>query len=400
MEKRFFKEVLVLVVSLSICLFLGQPIPSMAAEKPIVIGGSISLTGGFSANARWVERGYQFWAEEVNAKGGLLGRPVKLLIYDDKGDPKEAVNMAEKVITVDKVDLLLGGYPGSSCNAVMPVAEKYKMLYVCMGGHMPSFSQGFTYSFGSPPLMGQWTFITLFDWIKTIPADNRPKTVAAYTMNNPIGAATIGTIYPGCKELGIKILIDEQFNLPLSTADTMITKAKQMKADMFFITAGFPEGVMAVRTAKAFNYNPSVIVPGIAALIPEWTKELGKDGEGAIAATHWHYKLKYPGNDKIIKAAREKFNEDAPPIYFGLGYAWVQSLQQAVEGAKTLDQTKLRDWMRANGVKTIAGNFKFDERGLPAPFIYVTQVINGKVEIIWPLEQRTHEPIYPKPAWN
>ena len=134
MRTSMLGPVVVMMAVLS-CLLWGGFLPVQAAEKtPILIGGSLPLTGGFSANARWIERGYRFWADEVNAKGGLLGRPVKLIIYDDKGDTKEAVSLAEKVITVDKVDVLLGGYPGTACIAVMPVAEKYKKLYVGMGG--------------------------------------------------------------------------------------------------------------------------------------------------------------------------------------------------------------------------------------------------------------------------
>ena len=384
-------------------LFTGcylLPYGSLAAEKPIVIGGSLPLTGTFSATGKWVERGYQFWADDVNGRGGVLGRPVKLLIYDDKSDAKEAVNLAEKAITVDKVDLLLGGYPGTACTAVMPVAEKYKMVYVSMGGHMKSFSQGYIYSFGSPPLMGEWWYLGFIEWMKTVPADQRPKRAAVFTMNNPIGISLMDSLHKGCKELGIEIAIDEKYNLPLTTADTMITKAKQMKADLLFANGMFPDGVMTLRTCKALDYSPKAIVQGIGSVIPEWTKELGKDGDFVFSGTSWHYKLKYPGNDKIIQAAKEKFKEDEPPLYFGFGYAWMQTLQQAVEGAKTLDQTRIRDWLRMNEAKTIAGNFRFDEKGLPKPFIYLTQVINGKVELIWPPDMRSHEPIYPKPAWK
>ncbi|MDI7260654.1 MAG: amino acid ABC transporter substrate-binding protein [Thermodesulfobacteriota bacterium] len=400
MRKRFFKIILVLGICLSIGLVLGQRSPSLAAEKPIVIGGSLPLTGTFSATGKWVEKGYQYWADEVNAKGGILGRPVKLVIYDDKSDAKEAVSLAEKVITVDKVDLLLGGYPGTACTAVMPVVEKYKMVYVSMGGHMRSFSQGYAYSFGSPPLMGEWWYLGFFEWMKTVPVDKHPKKAAVFTMNNPIGMSLMDSLYKGCKELGIEIVIDEKYNLPLTTADTMITKAKQMKADILFANGMFPDGVMTLRACKAIDYSPKAIVQGIGSVIPEWTKELGKDGDFVFSGTSWHYKLKYPGNDKIIKAAKEKFKEDEPPLYFGFGYAWMQTLQQGVGGAKSLDQMKIRDWLKTNEVKTIAGNFKFDEKGLPKPFVYLTQVISGNVELIWPPDMRTHEPVYTKPAWK
>lgn len=394
------KVLLVLVSSLFLVLFLGISPTVFAQPKPIVIGGSLPLTGTFSATGKWVEKGYQFWLDEVTPKGGLLGRPVKLIIYDDKSDAKEAVSLAEKAITVDKVDLLLGGYPGTACTAVMPLAEKYKMVYVSMGGHMKSFSQGYSYSFGAPPLMGEWWYLGFFEWMKTVPADKRPKKAALYTMNNPIGVSLLDSIYKGCKELGVEIIIDEKYNLPLTTADPMVTKAKQMKADLLFANGMFPDGVMTLRTCKALNYAPLAIAQGIGSVIPEWTKELGKDGDYVFSGTSWHYKVKYPGNDKIIKVAKEKFNEEEPPLYFGFGYAWMQTLQQGVEGAKSLDNTKIRDWLKTHEVKTIAGNFKFDEKGLPKPFVYLTQVIDGKVELIWPPDMRSHEPVYPKPAWG
>lgn len=400
MRKSFSGRFLVLMVSLGFAFTLCQVMQVSAQEKPIVIGGTLPLTGTFSATGKWVEKGYQFWADEVNAKGGILGRPVKLIIYDDKSDAKEAVSLLEKAITVDKVDLLLGGYPGTACTAVMPLAEKYKMVYVSMGGHMKSFSQGYTYSFGSPPLMGEWWYLGFFQWLATVPADKRPKMAAVYTMNNPIGVSLMESIYKGCKDLGIEIVIDEKYNLPLTTADSMITKAKQMKADLLFANGMFPDGVMTLRACKTLGYSPLAIAQGIGSVIPEWTKELGKDGDYVFSGTSWHYKLKYPGNDKIIKAAKEKFNEEEPPLYFGFGYAWMQTLQQGVEGAQGLDQTKIRDWFKANEVKTIAGNFKFDEKGLPKPFVYLTQVIDGKAELIWPPDMRTREAVYPKPAWK
>jgi branched-chain amino acid transport system substrate-binding protein len=400
MKKKLFIGVLVLFTCFFFSLYAGQQSPVHGAQKPIVIGGSLPLTGTYSATGKWVERGYQLWAEEINGKGGLLGRPVKLIIYDDKSDAKEAVSLIEKVITVDKADLLLGGYPGTACTAVMPVAEKYKMVYVSMGGHMVSFSQGYTYSFGGPPLMGEWWFVGFFEWMKTVPADQRPKRVAIFTMNNPIGVSFMDSIYKGCKETGMEIVIDEKYNLPLTTADTMIMKAKQMKADLLFASGMFPDGVMTIRACKALDYSPKAIAQGIGSVIPEWTKELGKDGDYVFSGTSWHYKLKYPGNDKVIKAAKDKYKEDEPPLYFGFGYAWMQTLQQGVEGAKTLDQTKIRDWLRSHEVKTIAGNFKFDSKGLPKPFAYLTQVIDGNVELIWPPEMRTHAAVYPKPPWK
>jgi branched-chain amino acid transport system substrate-binding protein len=91
---------------------------------------------------------------------------------------------------------------------------------------------------------------------------------------------------------------------------------------------------------------------------------------------------------------------DGYPVYFGFGYAWMQTLAQGVEGSQSLNQTKIRDWLKSNTVHTIAGPMTFDTKGLPAPINFCTQIINGQVELIWPKEIRTAEPVYPKPAWK
>lgn len=388
------------VLTLAICMALIMIQPAYGEDKPIVIGGSLPLTGKFAETAKWIEKGMKYWAAEVNAKGGLLGRKVEFKIYDDESDAKKAVTFAEKAITVDKVDLLFGGYPGTAARAVMPVAEKHKYVYVSMGGHMKSFQQGYTYSFGGPPLMGEWWYEGFFQYMKAMPAAQRPKRAAVYTMNNPIGASASSTLAGWLQELGIEMVIDEKYNLPLPDATPLIVKAKQMNTDILFSNGFFADGVMTVRTAKALDYRPKVIVQAIGSVIPAWVKELGKDGDYIFSGTALHNKLSYPGNDKLNAYIKKKFGLPGYPVYFGFGYAWMQTLSQGVEGAKSLDQTKIRDWLKSNTVNNIAGPMSFDEKGLPAPINFCTQIINGQVELIWPKEVRTAQPVYPRPAWK
>jgi len=381
-------------------IFVLSAVFAGATDKPIVIGGSLPLTGQFAETGVWIERGMRFWAEEINTKGGLLGRKVVFKIYDDESDAGKAVTLAEKAITVDKVDLLFGGYPGTAARAVMPVAEKHKFVYVSMGGHMKSFEQGYTYAFGGPPLMGEWWYEGFFQWLETIRADQRPKKAAVYTMNNPIGASLMDSISRWTKKLGIEIVIDEKYNLPLPDATPLIVKAKQMECDILFSNGFFADGVMTMRAAKALQYNPKVIVQGIGSVVPEWLKELGPDGYYVFSGTSLHNKLNFPGNDKLNAHVKEKYGLPGYPLYFGFGYAWMQTLAQGVEGAKSVDQTKIRDWLKSNQVATINGPMKFDEKGLPSPINFCTQVIDGQVQLIWPLEVRTAPPVYPRPPWK
>ena len=105
-------KLLTIFSCISLALIWTLPLGALAQQKPIKIGGSLAITGPLADNASWIRRGYEYWAEKMNKSGGLLGRPVELVIYDDEGKPDKAVQLLEKAITVDKVDLLLGGYGG------------------------------------------------------------------------------------------------------------------------------------------------------------------------------------------------------------------------------------------------------------------------------------------------
>lgn len=396
--KKLLLLAVVVVLSVSFILAGCAPKPP-TPTGPVRIGGSLPLTGIYAETAKWIEKGYRVWAEEINAKGGLLGRPVELVIYDDASSVEKGVTLLEKAITVDKVDLLLGGYPGTIAAAQMPVAEKYRMVYVSMGGHMPSFEKGYKYSFGGPPLMGQWWYEGIFAWLETLPEKDKPKTAAMITMNNPIGMA----VYSGPKErlakLGIKILVDELYDLPLATADPLVAKVKAVNADIFLANGFFADGVLTVRSMKALGYNPRFFVQGVGSLIPGWVKELGPDGDYVMSGTAMHRKLPFPGVAELDKLSRERFGVPAPD-YFLFGYCWLQTLQRGVEGAKNFDQTAIRDYLKTHEISTIGGKFKFDDRGLPEPYGYATQVLKGEVELIWPKKVRTAEPVYPKPPWG
>jgi branched-chain amino acid transport system substrate-binding protein len=388
------------LISIFIFALAVLPLNARSQPKPIKIGGSLAITGPVAENAQWVKRGYEYWAEKVNKRGGLLGRPVELIIYDDEGKPGKGVTLLEKAITVDKVDLLLGGYPGHVCAAQMPIAEKYGMVYVSMGGHMASFSQGFKYSFSATPMMGEWLSVSFFNFLESLPVEDRPKTVAFIRMNNPIGRSGIPGERKGAEKLGMKIVLEEFYDPPLTTADALVTKAKERGAELLYCTQFFPDAVLTVRSCKALEYNPKFFQQSIVATAPAWVKTLGADANYVFQGVIMVNSLPFPGIQELNKVAKEKWGEPVAPEYFLFGYSWVETLQQGVEGAKSLKQDAIRDYLRNNEISIISGKFKFDEKGLPPPYSYVVQVINGRTEVVFPLEKQTIKPIYPKPAWG
>lgn len=346
--KRGFS--VVFLISLAAVL-MASPVFSQATKvtTPIKIGGSLPLTGIFSETAKWIKAGYEYWTEDINKRGGLLGRSVQLNIYDDESSADKAVTYYERAITVDKVDLVFGGYPGTANVALMPLLEKYGKVFIGQGGHMKSFEQGYTYSFASPPLMSEWVPLSLCGILDDlIPKEEWPKSVAIMTMNNVIGLSARGNLIKMADDRGIKIVVDETYNLPLSDATPLISKARGRGAELLCCMSMFDDAIMIIRAAKAMNYNPKLIFQMLAAILPAWMKELGEDGNNVTNNAYWYPRLPFPGNSKINEGAKARFGMPAAPLYFGFGYSWMYTLELAVQGAGSLDQKKIRDYLRSH----------------------------------------------------
>jgi branched-chain amino acid transport system substrate-binding protein len=370
-----------------------------APLEPIKMGATLPLTGPFADTGVFVRDGYEAMVEHINDEGGLLGRPIELSIEDDASDPGQAASLLEKLITVDQVEIVLGGYPGSSAAAQMATAEQHGKVYVSMGGHMASFEQGFAYSFGAPPLMGQWWYRGFFDYISTLPEAERPTAAAMITVNNPVGAAVREGTVADLAAAGIEVVMDELYDLPLASAEPLVSQARASGADLFIANSFFPDGVQVIRAVHALEYQPKAILEGIGTLIPSWKEELGDEGDYVFSGTAMHPDLPFSEVDLLRNISEERYGTDAPPIYFMFGATWADTLVQAVEGAGSTDQQAIGEWLRSNEVCSFGGCLTFDDQGLPEPYSYLVQVQNGVPELVWPEDIATTAPIYPIP-WD
>jgi branched-chain amino acid transport system substrate-binding protein len=397
--KKGMVTVSIIFLVISAIIFSGH---SKATAQPIKIGGSLPASGIHSETSKWVKAGYEYWVEEINKRGGLLGRPVKMTIYPDQGNPEEAVAYYERAITVDKVDLVFGGYPGTSNVALMPLVEKYGKVFIGMGAHMKSFEQGFTYSFASPPLMSEWVYFAFGGVLDDlIPKSEWPKSIALLTSNNVMGLSARGNIIKAMEERGLKVVVDETYNLPLSDATPLVTKAKGRGAEILCCLSFFDDAIMIMRAAKSINYNPKLIFQQLASIVPAWMKELGEDGNNVVNSSFWHARLPFPGNSEINEGAKTRLGMPAGPLFFGFGYCWMKTLELGIQGSGTLDQKKVRDYLRSNKLDLPYGKgITFDSRGLPPPFCFGVQTTGGKVELVWPKEVATTKLVYPRPAWS
>jgi len=220
-------------------------------------------------------------------------------------------------------------------------------------------------------------------------------------MNNVIGQSMVGNIIKAMEDRNIKVVVNESYNLPLSDASPLVSKAKGKGAEVLISGSFFDDMVMIMRAAKAMRYNPKVIWTILASRIPAWMRELGEDGDYVLAGTWWVPGLPYPGNDKIIEGAKTKLGISQPPDFFGQAYIWMYTLELGIEGAKTLDNKGIRDYLRSRPFDLPYGKgIKFDAKGLPAPYIFTVQARGGRNELIWPKHVATDKLVFPRPDWR
>jgi branched-chain amino acid transport system substrate-binding protein len=374
----------------------APPAARAQAKKEILIGCALPMTGAFSAFGRYYVDVYKFWEEEVNAKGGLLGSKVRLIMYDDKSDGSTAVSLYHKLITVDKVDLLVGGFT-IPVLAVMPVAEKYKMLFVQGGTNATSIISKGNYKYTVTTLTtDQMWSDSLFEWLATIPADQRPKRAAFVQQVNPFLQGIVAHSTPKAKPLGIEVLTVETYASDTQDFTAMLQKFKASGVDMVFGANNYPAGLSFIRTMAETQYQPKLVFMAVGPTVPEWSKDLGARTDWVFTTTPYWHTLKSGGNERFVKAIEAKLGY-TPPRDTGQGYTPLQVLQQAVEATKSLNQDTLREYIGSHTFETVSGTMKFDAQGYGTARNYLMQIQKGKQFLAFPPAVKTSDPVYPRP---
>lgn len=372
--------------------------------KPIVVGGTLGLTGVYAEPSSDYKAVYDRWLDQVNRKGGLLGRPVKMVIYNDESTPTVAQQLYNRLLDQDKVDLVLAPFSTFVGGAIVPMVMSHKKLL---------FNGGFVginiFKNAKGAIIGSYTYQEpdytrgLFELIKSLPADKRPKRAAIFTAQNPFplivrdGVGGVGGALNYAKEAGVQVVVNEQY--PPNTTDFtgLVQKAKAANADLL-LQLGLPNDTLQVaRTVQQQGYKPAMFCTcgSQVTTLSAWPK-LGSAAEGAFGTTASWPSQGYAGLSELADAFKARGYETLP-LYAIVGYAILQVLEQAVEGAKTLDQDKLRAYIYANEFKTVAGNFRYQDDGTPVFGQVLTQFLQGKNQVIWPTQYQTAAPVIPMP---
>jgi branched-chain amino acid transport system substrate-binding protein len=374
----------------------GASSSAAPSGEPIKIGASSPLTGQFSEQGKAAEQGYKVWAEMVNANGGLLGRPVQLVIKDDASDQNTVVADYNALISQDKVDLLIGTYSSLLNLPASAVAEKHKMLYIEPAGGAPKiFERGFKYLFFSQQATADKQGKGFAEWISSLPEDQRPKTAAYPTIDDPFVTPNVQGIREVLEAAGVKTVYSTTYQVDLTNFDTMVSAMRAAKPDLVVHGAFFNDGVGMIRAMLKADFKPHWLYQTTApSLGDEYAKAIGAENtEGIIFAISHAPQAKTPGNAEFVAKYGDMFG-GLPPEDAADAYGAAEVLQAAVQAVGNLDdQTAMADWLRSNKVETVLGTLSWDADGRPQGEFLTGQWQNNKVEYILPEKFATSDHI-------
>jgi branched-chain amino acid transport system substrate-binding protein len=405
---------------LSVCLVMFATAftapPTLAAE-PIKLGLSMALTGGLAPNGQQLLEALQIWRDDVNGKGGLLGRPVTLIYYDDQSNPSSVPGIYTKLLTVDGVDLLLGPYGTNLIAAAMPVVIQASKVTIGMLG--VNIDQQFHYPRYFSMISGGGGGAASFSrgWFELAAAQKpTPKTLAIVAVDAEFGRTTCDGARENGKTTGFEVVYDKTYP-PNTTEFTSTLRAIQAtNPDLIYVCAYPPDTVGFVRAANEIDLKPKMFGGALVGLFATSIKmQLGALLNGLV------FNENFVPSPKLLslsglKELLAKYQAKAPALkidpvgydFIPFGYAAGQVLAQAVEATKSLDDQKLAEYMHANAFETVAGEISFGKDGewtKPRQFTTQFQGITGNdldqfrdtthQVILWPAEYQTGEMIYP-----
>jgi branched-chain amino acid transport system substrate-binding protein len=282
------------------------------------------------------------------------------------------------------------------------VAERNKMLYVEPAGGSPEmFSRGFKYLFFAQQATADHQGDVFADYVKNLPANERPKTAAYPTLDDPFAQPTSQGIEKILKAAGIKTVYRKTYTIDQKNFDSIANSVKASGADLVVHGATFEDGVGLVRALLKIGYTPKMLYQTTApSLGDQYAKAIGKSNtEGVFYAVSHSAKAKTPGNEEFVAKYKEMFGGTEVPEDAADAYAAAQVLQAAVKAVGGIDdQAKLADWIRNNKVDTILGPLNWDDAGRPQGKFLVGQWQNGAPEIVLPEAAATVDA--PEPSWK
>ena len=379
-------------ILLFILFLLTLGISGLARSDDVIhLGVTVSKTGKYAELGAMNEKAYRLWERDVNRRGGLLGRQIKITMLDDKSEAELASNLYRRLIVGDKVDLVLGPYSSDITEAVSNITEQHHMPLLASGASADTiWQQGRSYVFGVYVTSSKYSVGFLELLVKS--EINRIAIVAADdSFSQSISSGTA----EWAKRYELQMVYSATFKKGSTDIRSSIQAARLAGAEALIVAGHFDDAVNGRRALKEIAWTPKAYYATVGPAIQKFADTLKEDADYTYSTSQWEPTLPYPGGREFTQSFREEYGI-LPSYHAASAYASGQILEAAIRKTKSLDREKLRHALSKLDVITVMGRYGVDENGKQIRhFTTTVQWQKGKKEVVAPQELITA-----KPAWR
>jgi branched-chain amino acid transport system substrate-binding protein len=387
------RSYLLFLIAFSLSVFFSCE--SDTADDSIVIGATMSESGDYSTQGTAARNGYLLCEEHLNEEGGLLGRPVEFLMYDDESDTERAIELYEQLITEDGVDAIMGPYGSTLTEAVAPVTERHRMVHISpLAATTSIWEQGREYLFMVLP-PAELFLAGLIEMAE----ENGLNRVGIVQQDALFPQAAGSGAVELAEEKGMEVVFHETYETGTDDFSAILDQVRNGDVEVLGMAASpLDDFIRFVRQMKEQDVNVDMF--GTSGAVTRFQEELGDDAEYAYGLSAWEPSLPNPGIEEFAAAYEERFDM-APSFHAAGGYGSCMIFAEAAERAGSLDADRLREELLNLETQTIFGNYAVDERGyqIANDGLFI-QWQDGEKQIVWPEDVKTAEPRFPTPSWS
>jgi len=361
-----------------------------AAMEPVTIGASLGLSGRFATIAEALFKGFKLWERDVNAKNGILGRPVEILIRDDQSDPERAIAIYRRLVTEDKVDFLFAPYSSLITEAVLPIAEQHDIPILIAGAAADRlWEKGYRNAIGiytpaSKFTLGFMELVVLHDLDR----------IAIVHADDLFSVDLATHVQKWAARFALRIVDVAAFKKGLMNLEPMALNARKKNAQVLVVCGHMNEAVNMAKALKKIDWQPSAVYASVGPALQGFYDQCGDDAESVFATSLWEPRSNYPGAMQFYRAYIDAYQE-SPGYHAGLAYAGGQVLEKAVTEVGSFDREKVRRALFNLDTMTIIGRFGVDKTGKQVrQHTFIIQWQKGRKELVWPAQIKTAEPVF------
>ncbi len=365
------------------------------------IGVITSLTGQTAAFGQAHKNGYTIALQDLNAKGGVLGKSIELVYYDDQGKPDQAAQGVAKLVDRDHVPIILGAYTSESTRAIVPVVTQKQVPLVIPTSVADNVMEtGSAWVFRVCAGTGAYADATV-DFLRH---NGDPKTIAIIYENTNFGQANDKSMREAAEKAGLKLVDEEAYQASSPDYKALLQRVKSKNPEVVYFASYLLDATTLVRQAAEVGLNPRYYTAAgtgfSAAEFPTKDKGAGAYAEYTFSVSQWLPSARWKGS-KEFDEAFTKLTGAHPAYHATEAYAALEVAVAAIQKAGNAQPAAIRDALRGlNLPETLFGPIQFDQHGQNAHPLLITQVLDGQYRVVWPKNAAEIEPVIPAPPWN